>query len=33
MFLAGEVGGDGRPHLDGADPHLGFVHVTDAASV
>ena len=33
MFLAAEVGGNGRPHNDGAGPHLGFIHVTAAAYV
>ena len=27
MFLAAEVGGNGRPHSDGAGPHFGFIHV------
>lgn len=31
MFLAAEVGGNGRPHNDGAGPHLGFVGVTATA--
>ena len=31
MFLAAEVGGNGRPHSDGGDPHLGFIRVTGTA--
>lgn len=30
--MAAEVGGNGRPHNDGAGPHLGFVGVTATAS-